>query len=95
MTVVPLSEAKTRLSEITDEVYRTHDRVNVTRNGREFVVIMSVADLDSLEATIELLSDPAAQRRIAQAEAEVARHEVTTADAMAALLQERRTHAGR
>ena len=45
----------------------------MTRNGREYVVIMAAEDLESLEATIELLSDPAAQARIADSEAEVAR----------------------
>jgi len=75
MTIMPLSEAKARLSELADEVYRTHERVNVTRNGREYVVIMAAEDLESLEATIELLSDPAAQARIAEAEREIARGE--------------------
>lgn len=89
MTLVPLSEAKARLSEIADEVYRTHDRVAVTRNGREFVVIMSAEDLDSLEATIELLSDPQAQADIATAEAEIASGEVTTLDELRALMEQR------
>ncbi len=35
MTTLPLSEVKARLSEIADEVDRTHGRVHVTRNGRE------------------------------------------------------------
>jgi antitoxin YefM len=33
-------------------------------------------DLESIEATLELLADPAAQERIAQALAEIARGEV-------------------
>ncbi len=88
-TVLPLSEAKSRLSEIADIVYRTHDRVNVTRNGREYVVIMSVDDLESLEATIELLSDHAAVERIAEAKESVARGEGVTRHEMAALMQDR------
>lgn len=90
MSIIPLTEAKSRLSEIADEIHRTHERVSVTRNGREYVVIMSAEDLDSLEATIELLSDPAAQARIAQAEADVDRGEVTTLDEMTRIMQERR-----
>ena len=89
-TVLPLSEAKSRLSEIADEVHRTHDRVNVTRNGREYIVIMSAEDLESLEATIELLSDKAAIARIAESKAAVQRGEVTTRDEMATLMEERR-----
>lgn len=87
---MPLSEAKARLSELADEVYRTHERVNVTRNGREYVVIMAAEDLESLEATIELLSDPAAQARIAEAEREIARGELVTEGELRALMEERR-----
>lgn len=35
LSVIPLSEAKARLSETADEVERTHQRVLVTRNGRD------------------------------------------------------------
>jgi prevent-host-death family protein len=91
MSIIPLSEAKSRLSEIADEIHRTHERVNVTRNGREYVVIMSSEDLESLEATIELLSDPAAQARVAQAEADLEKGDVTTLDEMSRLMQERRS----
>ncbi len=75
MTVLPLSEAKARLSEIADEVGRTHERVHITKNGREYVVLMAAEDLDSIEATLELLSDPAAQERIARSREEIARGE--------------------
>lgn len=71
MKTLPLSDAKAHLSEIADEVIRTHERVTVTRNGREAFVILSVEDLESIEATLELLNDPAAQARIARAEAEI------------------------
>lgn len=90
MSIIPLTEAKSRLSEIADEIHRTHERVSVTRNGREYVVIMSAEDLESLEATIELLSDPSAQARIAQAEADIDRGEITPLDEMTRIMQERR-----
>lgn len=90
MSIIPLTEAKSRLSEIADEIHRTHERVSVTRNGREYVVIMSAEDLDSLEATIELLSDPSAQARIAQAEVDIDRGEVTPLDELNRIMQERR-----
>ena len=90
MTILPLSEVKARLSEIADEVDRTHDRVHVTRNGREYVVLLAAQDLDSLEATLELLSDPAAMQRVRNAEADVAADDFTTLDDMARLMDERR-----
>ena len=89
MSTLPLSEVKARLSEIADEVDRTHERVHVTRNGREYVVLLSAADLDSLEATIELLADPGALARVREAEAAVAAGDSTTGDEMAALMTQR------
>lgn len=93
MATIPLSQAKTHLSEIAHEVHRTHDRVGVTRNGREFVVIISAEDLESMEATIELLSDPAAQARIAASEAEIERGETVGEAEMRAALAEQRARA--
>jgi prevent-host-death family protein len=90
MTTLPLSEAKARLSEVADEVDRTHDRVHITRNGREYVVLISSEDLESLEATIELLSDPAAMARIREAEVALANGESTSAEEMALLMAQRR-----
>ena len=95
MTTLPLSDVKARLSEIADEVDRTHDRVPVTRNGREYVVLMSAEDLDSLEATIELLRDDATMARIQSAEADIAAGQITSAAEMAELMKERRARESR
>jgi len=90
METLPLSEVKARLSEIAEEVDRTHQRVNITRNGRDYVVLMSAADLESLEATLELLSDPEALARLAQAQADLAAGQQITGDQMAAVMEQRR-----
>jgi len=90
METLPLSEVKARLSEIAEEVERTHQRVNITRNGRDYVVLMSAEDLESLEATLELLSDPDALARVAQAQADLAAGQQVTHDQMAAEMEQRR-----
>jgi antitoxin YefM len=90
METLPLSEVKARLSEIAEEVERTHQRVNVTRNGRSYVVLISAVDLESLEATLELLSDPDALARVAQAQADLAAGQQVTQALMAAELEQRR-----
>jgi prevent-host-death family protein len=73
MTTLPLSEAKARFSEIAEEVAATHERVQITKNGRSHVVLLAAEDLESIEATLELLSDPDAQSRIASAERDIER----------------------
>jgi antitoxin YefM len=89
MSTIPLSEAKARLSEIADEVGRTHERVHITRNGREYVVLLAAEDLESLEATLELLADTRAQERIAAAEADFATGDVLDEQHVRALIDER------
>jgi len=95
MTTLPLSEVKARLSEIAEEIDRTHERVRVTRNGRDYVVLLSVDDLESMEATIELLSDPAALAQLREAEAAIAAGDVTTAEEMAQIMKQRAEREGR
>ena len=90
MTTIPLSDVKSRLSEIADEVYRTHERVHVTRNGREYVVLIAAEDLESIEATIELLRDNSAMVRVREAEAAATADDLTTVEEMAKLMAERR-----
>ncbi len=68
---LPLAEIKAHLSEIVDRVEREHERVVLTRNGRPAAVIMSPADLEALEDTLDLLSDPEAMREIAEARQDV------------------------
>lgn len=69
--VLPLAEIKKRLSEIVDGVEERHDRVVLTRNGRPAAVIISPEELESLEESLEILSDPKAMRAIRKAEADI------------------------
>ncbi len=91
METVPLSYAKARLSELADDVDRTHQRVQITKNGRSYVVLISAEDLESLEATLELLSDPEARERVRQAQADIARGDSTSGEDMGALMNRRRS----
>ena len=86
MTTLPLSEVKTRLSEIAESVATTHERVQITKNGRDYVVLIAAEDLESIEATMELLSDPEAQQRLARSEQDIARGDVLDEAQVRALL---------
>ena len=56
--MLPLSDVKSRLSELVDRVEREDDRIVLTRNGRPAAVLVSPADLESLEETLAVLSNP-------------------------------------
>jgi prevent-host-death family protein len=70
-----LTEAKAKLSELVGDVADQQERVIVTRNGRPAAVLISPDDLESLEETLAVLSDPELLARVRQglAEAEAAR----------------------
>lgn len=68
---LPLAEVKNRLSEVVDRLEREHGRVVITKHGRPAAVVLSIEDLEGLEETLEILSDPALRRRIKKAEAEI------------------------
>ncbi|HEY2306129.1 MAG TPA: type II toxin-antitoxin system Phd/YefM family antitoxin [Streptosporangiaceae bacterium] len=89
MTVIPLADAKARLSAVLDEVRDTHDRVVITRNGRPEAVIMSVSDLEALEETLDLLSTPGALDGIRAAEAEIASGEAIGAEELQRQMEQR------
>jgi antitoxin YefM len=89
MSTMPLSEVKAHLSEIAEEVAATHERVRITKNGRDYVVLLSAEDLEGIEATLELLSDPEAQRRIERAEQDIAGGDVLAEEDVRALLARR------
>lgn len=77
---LPLSEIKARLSEIVDMVEEQHERVTLTRNGRPAAVLISPDDLEALEDTLELLSDPKATRQIALSRRDIAKGKGIDAD---------------
>jgi prevent-host-death family protein len=89
MAILPLSEVKARLSEIAEEVATTHQRVQITKNGRAYVVLVAAEDLEAIEATLELVSDPEAQKRLQVAEAEVSAGDVLDEQAVRELVASR------
>jgi antitoxin YefM len=68
---LPLAFVKNRLSDVVERLEREHGRVVITKHGRPAAVLMSIEDLEGLEATLEILSDPRAVRRIRKANAEL------------------------
>jgi antitoxin YefM len=74
-TPVPISEAKTHLSELARRVRLQHERIMLTRNGEPEAVLVSVDDLEGLEMTLEILGDSDAVGRISESLAALGRGE--------------------
>lgn len=69
---LPLADVKKRLSEVIDTLEREHGRVVVTKHGRPAAVMINVDDLESLEETLEILSNPALMAAIRAGEDDAA-----------------------
>jgi prevent-host-death family protein len=70
MKVVPLSEAKDKLSALVEEADSTHEIVQITRHGRPAAVLMSADDLESLHETLFWLQQPGVREDLATGEQE-------------------------
>jgi len=67
-----LADVKNRLSEVVDKLEREHGRVVVTKHGQPAAVMLNVDDLESLEETLAILSDPTLREAIREGDADVA-----------------------
>lgn len=73
MNVLSYSETRARLKEVMDTVVDDHAPVVVTRKRGEAVVMVSLADWQSMEETLHLLSTAANATRLKAAIEELER----------------------
>jgi prevent-host-death family protein len=80
MTTLPLAEVRANLSKLVEEAERTHERVEVTKNGRRAAVLLSADDYDSLIETLDILGDAETMAAIRQADEDIAAGRVSPLD---------------
>lgn len=80
MRMVSLATVKARLSGCVDDVEATHERVVITRNGTPAAVLLAPEDLESLEETVAILSDPEAMAELVKAREAMARGDLVPLD---------------
>ena len=61
---LPISEVKTHLPALVDRIEARAERLVVTRKGKPAVVLLSYGEYESLQETLDVLSDPAMMRQI-------------------------------
>src|ERR1700688_3328855 len=79
MTVLPLGDVKSHLSELVGRVHDHHERVTVRVNGRPSAILIAPEDLEALEETLQITRDAATMNRLAESDAELARGEHVSA----------------
>jgi antitoxin YefM len=71
MKTLPLTEARKDLSRIIDEVSSVHEHVVITKQGKPEAVVMSAAEFESWQETLEIMADKKAMAAIARAERDI------------------------
>lgn len=90
METQSLAVVKAQLSAYVDRVHRERDRVTITRHGRPVAVLISVDELESIEETLDILSDPEEVAAIREGEAAIDRGDVVGIEEIMADLARRR-----
>ena len=67
MKTMSYTESRARYAEVLDSVVNDREEVVITRAGHEPVVLMSLADFESLRETAHLMRSPANARRLLDA----------------------------
>lgn len=67
MRTMSYTESRARYAEVLDSVVADREEVVITRAGHEPVVIVSLADFESLRETAYLMRSPANARRLLDA----------------------------
>lgn len=57
MRILPLAEAKAKLSQLVTDVVATAEEVTITRNGRATAVLVSYEEFESWKETVTIVSD--------------------------------------
>ena len=68
---VPFTQARAELSDLLDEVERSHEHVEITRNGRPAAVLMSPEEYEVIQETLETLGDAETLDALRESEADV------------------------
>ncbi len=89
METIPITEAKSRIAELADRVAREHDHFTITRNGRADVMLISVAEYESLQETLDVLSDEDTLADLRQSREDFALGETYSAEQVRAELDKR------
>ena len=64
MKTLPLSEAKSQLSSLVEQVRALEEQVVITRNGRPAAVLVSAEEFERWKETIDIRGDAALMKEI-------------------------------
>lgn len=86
MATESVRTVRNNFSDVIGRVQHQHERITITKNGAPAAVMISPEDLESMEETLAILSEPGARVELAEAEQSIRDGDaVVGADAIRAL----------
>lgn len=90
MRTLPLAEMKAKLSALLSDVEREHEQITVTRNGVPSAVVISADEWESLQETLDVLSDQEAVADLKEANRNISEGDLLGTDDVIAEFEQRR-----
>ncbi len=87
MMTLSVAEARATFSKIVDAAASTHERYEVTRNGRRAAVLLGADDFDALLETLAILGDPRLMEDIREGLSDIDAGQTLSADEVAAAVR--------
>ena len=87
MMTLSVAEARATFSKIVEAASSTHERYEVTRNGRRAAVLLGADDFDALLETLAILGDPTLIASIREGLSELDGGQTVSADDVAAAMR--------
>ena len=81
VTMIPVTEAKQRFTEIVKRAEELFDRYLVTKNGKEAAVLMSAEEYESLLETIDVLASKREVQALSEATGQARKRETVSLEA--------------
>lgn len=87
MNTIPVADARANLSKLIDEASTTHERTEITKNGRRAAVLIGVDDYDAMRETIAVLSVTNLLRSHAEGQQAISTGETLDAEQLALAME--------
>jgi len=78
MKILPISQARSDLAKLVDDVDRRFNRIVLTKSGRAKAVLMSSEEFESWTETLEILSNSETMKALKEAAKDLASGKVVT-----------------
>ena len=78
MRILPLAEAKAKLSSLVAEVEATDAEITITKNGRAAAVLVSYEEFERWKETVAITTDPELMKELRRGMADLKRGRART-----------------